>query len=208
MNSRTRTSTGDLARTPAKRSRDFLLQAANLSDDLAAIGRFTNRFGQLVPEHLKTFGAPSDEPGALNLIDPDLVPLWQIELRDALREIWRGPDLRTKEWGVFRLIDGTIFEHSNPRRSDYRLGLFHTIAGTIPALPPPTPFEQIANHLRCELHLVKICPNAECPAPYFFAVRRSQVYCSAVCVMPFQCEAKRKWWAKHGAAWRKKRKGR
>jgi hypothetical protein len=202
MNSRTRTAAGDLARIPAKRSRDFLLQAANLSDDLAAIDRFTNRFGQLVPDHLKTFGALLNKPGTLTLIDPDVNPLWQIELRDSLREIWRAPDLRTKEWRVFRLIDEIIFGD----RSDYSLARFRRIPGTVPALPPLTPFELIANHLHSELHRTKICPNPACPAPYFFAVRKSQVYSSEVCALPYQREAKRKWWAKHGPAWRTKRR--
>jgi hypothetical protein len=47
-----------------------------------------------------------------------------------------------------------------------------------------------------------VCRNSACPAPYFFAVRTSQKYCSDACAAPAQREFKKNWWAKHGAHWR------
>jgi len=41
------------------------------------------------------------------------------------------------------------------------------------------------------------CRNPECPAPYFFARRRDQRYCSAVCAGPAKKAAKLRWWHKH-----------
>lgn len=179
MNSRTRTPTRDLARIPSEKCRNFLLQAANLRKDCAAMDRFMNRFGNVVPEIL-----PPPNEGFLNLIDQTYIRT--LALKSALQEIWRGPDLRTREWGVFRLLE-------------------HSVDGWSISLPPLTPIEQIANYLRGRLHRLKICPNKDCVAPYFFAVRSSQVYCSDICALPFQREYKRQWWAKHGAAWRRKR---
>jgi len=52
---------------------------------------------------------------------------------------------------------------------------------------------------------LRVCPNQQCPAPYFIAKRRSQKYCSEACALPAQREFKRAWWAEHGAQWRVKR---
>jgi hypothetical protein len=211
MNSRTRTNARDLANVTAAMSRNFLLQAANLRDqDDAAINRFAHRFGYLVPQILKTLGSPPmpEGPQLLNLLDQtSFFPPWQMDLRNALRDIWRAPDLRTKEWVIFRMLEGAMFQHSNPP-SDSGWRAYRVGSKKIRSLPPPTLFEQIANYLRRRLHRLKICPNKDCPAPYFFAVRSSQVYCSDVCALPFQRAFKRQWWAKHGARWRRERRGR
>ena len=206
MNSRTRTLTGDLARMPAEKSRNFLVQAANLTDDQAAIDRFASQFGYLVPNVLKTYGSPPPEKRVLNMLNPEDF-LWQVDLREALRHIWLAPDLRTREWGVFRMLDRAIFAQSNPP-SIYAFGPFNPDGKTIRPLPPMTQFEQMVNYLRSRLHCLKVCPNKDGPAPYFFATRSSQVYCSYVCALPRQREFKRQWWAKHGATWRRKRTGR
>jgi hypothetical protein len=54
--------------------------------------------------------------------------------------------------------------------------------------------------------LLRICPNSDCPAPYFVAEKRSQKYCSKTCAAPAQREQKRIWWSDKGPAWRAKRK--
>ncbi len=53
---------------------------------------------------------------------------------------------------------------------------------------------------------LRLCPNPNCPAPYFIAYRRGQRYCSDTCAQPAQREFKREWWREHGKDWRKSHK--
>jgi hypothetical protein len=55
------------------------------------------------------------------------------------------------------------------------------------------------------LDRMRYCLNPECPAPYFFAKKRRQRYCTEECAGAGQRELKRVWWAEHGDAWRKAR---
>jgi hypothetical protein len=58
-----------------------------------------------------------------------------------------------------------------------------------------TPFEAAMFHLQTHLtDKIRRCPNQTCPAPYFFAVKRAQKFCSTKCAEPAQREAKRRWW--------------
>ena len=41
------------------------------------------------------------------------------------------------------------------------------------------------------------CRNQACPAPYFLASRRDQIYCSNACAWPAKKAAKLKWWHEH-----------
>lgn len=76
----------------------------------------------------------------------------------------------------------------------------------LPHPPQELPIEKAFDYLVKHHNRARYCLNAECPAPYFFASRHSQRYCSEVCAQSGERETKRKWWAKHGAAWRKKQK--
>lgn len=49
---------------------------------------------------------------------------------------------------------------------------------------------------------LRYCQNPDCPAPRFIARRKDQVYCSSDCAALL---AKRRWWAKHGEQWRRRR---
>jgi hypothetical protein len=58
-----------------------------------------------------------------------------------------------------------------------------------------TPFEAAMFHLQTRLtDKIRRCPNQTCPAPYFFAAKRAQKFCSTKCAEPAQREAKRRWW--------------
>ena len=52
------------------------------------------------------------------------------------------------------------------------------------------------------------CRNPSCPAPYFFASRRDQLYCSNACAGPAKKAAKLKWWHEHRGRKTKLRKPR
>jgi hypothetical protein len=74
--------------------------------------------------------------------------------------------------------------------------LFGSLMGIL-ALPevPLTPFEAAMFYLQTQLtDKIRRCPNSTCPAPYFFATKRAQKFCSASCAEPAQREAKRRWW--------------
>jgi hypothetical protein len=58
------------------------------------------------------------------------------------------------------------------------------------------------------LDRMRYCLNPECPAPYFFAKKRRQKYCTEECAGAGQRESKRIWWAEHGTEWRETRKKR
>jgi len=49
---------------------------------------------------------------------------------------------------------------------------------------------------------LRVCQNPECPAPRFIARRKDQVFCGGDCA---GLVAKRRWWAKHGNQWRRRR---
>jgi len=68
-----------------------------------------------------------------------------------------------------------------------------------------TLFEQALLHLVREANRARYCQNPDCPAPYFFAARRSQKYCSDICALPAQREFKGRWWVEHGNRWREQR---
>jgi hypothetical protein len=119
-----------------------------------------------------------------------------LQLRNQVRRVWIEPDLRTKRYGVFLLWKSAMFtpnwvDHDIPR-----------------GLPPPTPFEQAIQLLIDDAELARYCGNPDCFAPYFFATRRNQKYCSDACSVPAQREFKRQWWAEHGEEWRAKRSSR
>jgi hypothetical protein len=68
------------------------------------------------------------------------------------------------------------------------------------------PFQQAILHLLKQADRALICPNPECPARFFFRVKRRQRYCSEVCAGFGQRIAKQKWWAAEGNRWRRERK--
>jgi hypothetical protein len=193
-----------LANIPAGQSALFWTELANLSEDLKAVERFEARFGKFLPwAGLPTtivsvnaenatfssdigFGAESSTEQRINVgYDPLLA------LRNEARAIWREDDLETKEWRVYWL-------RGDPTMS----------ASFLATLDPhmrPTFFDKAVLHLLKSASRLRCCRNPECAAPYFFARRRSQKYCSEDCTLPFQRDYKRRWWHKSGNQWRKSR---
>jgi hypothetical protein len=114
-------------------------------------------------------------------------------LNDAVRELMAG---RSE---VREVRDGVV----QPRRSippiilDSRQDMHFAFLTGLLLLPevPLTPFEAAMFHLQTKLvDKPRRCPNATCPAPYFFATKKGQKFCSTVCAEPAQRESKRKWW--------------
>jgi hypothetical protein len=179
----------------------FLVELVNLQKDLGAIKRFRERYSHFIPPFdqswLVRFSAEEDE----NLDPIKGEYIWIFMLKHMLCNLWTEPDFRQKEWGAFALryilyrYEYDAFVDENPFRilddptKSYRI-------------PPPSPFEKALSHLVKSAAVARYCGNPECPAPYFFASRKNQRYCSEICAAPAQRELKRKWWAEHGEEWR------
>jgi hypothetical protein len=200
-----------LAGVAAAQAKKFLVELANLREEAAAGNRFLLHFVRLCPLPGKysqplmsqnidrTQGAKSGD----EQIDEMLREHWLSPLREGVGGIWTAPDLRTKQWGVLRMLDETSFKED---QTGIYLWPFWTNPRKVISLPPPTAFELALRYLiRSNVHTY-LCANRECPAPYFIASRRGQKYCSYACALSSRREVKQRWWAAHGNAWRKARK--
>jgi hypothetical protein len=131
--------------------------------------------------------------------------LW---VRDFLRAAWSSADLREKEWFCFRARDAlnkmnrrremTPEERRQDELSELRVD---SLANR---LPPFSDIEAAFHHFLRNARRARRCRNRECPAPFFFAARRNQKYCSVSCSRPAELAGKRYWARKHRAKLRKK----
>jgi hypothetical protein len=208
-----------IAAISAARAKAFLCQLANLREDQKAALHFKTRFGGLflseVPWGVVRHWAINieaenfaDEIKNLATSRPEwseddlLQRYWLLPLRDAIRAIWEAPDSLVKQWGVFTIL-ANYFTFGN------RILFIGPVQGPLElssySAGPPGPCGRILLHLIKNAERTRRCGNPECPAPYFFAARRSQKYCSTECSQPAQRESERKWWSKNGPAWRRER---
>jgi hypothetical protein len=187
----------------AARSRKFLLELANLrTDDMNAWRRFEELYSELLPNEVKSVTSARGA-GLLGLIDDRNILLTLGEFRDGVRAVWEASDQRTREWGVFRLVEALKLIPA----SWSPLAVFDRVEGRIPPLPKPSALESMLRYVCTEGRRLRICPNANCPAPYFLAPRQHQRYCSESCAEFFQRQYKREWWAVNGNRWRAGRSG-
>lgn len=217
-----------LARVSATEAKRFLTELANLRDDHTARERLKRRFPDLLPKPSEmprlieelfratgedgliiTGEAPRsrlNEEFALEALarllgkpvsvtqipmpsDVDTTDWWLGWSGSLVSLIWDTPDLRTKESMILRLLR---------MAPDSGLWLLRPTS-----YYSPSPFEQVITFFFKSADRARHCGNPDCPAPYFFAKRRSQKYCSDACALPSQREFKRRWWAEHGEARRK-----
>jgi hypothetical protein len=139
---------------------------------------------------------------------------WRIlaKIREILVRAWDAPNQREREWYIFQArLEHHFFTVYYPMR-DARVAIA-VRAGADPdsesirrtaeeeevRISPPrvTPFEQVMYHFQRIADRARHCGNAECPAPYFFAIKKGQKYCSSKCSAPAQREQKREWWRTH-----------
>ena len=129
--------------------------------------------------------------------------LW---LRDMLRKAWATADTREREWICFRFRDSyASMVRREPMSADERRkeDFSVDVAGPRYALPPVNPIEAAVFHFQHSRN-ARHCRNVECPAPYFFANKKGQEFCSPDCVKPAQRESKRRWWNENRAKKRRK----
>jgi hypothetical protein len=168
----------------------------------AGITRLVHRYPAFLPL------PPADPPtGAESQISSrwwDLVARTQVWIRLA----WDAPSLRAREWFIFKARDehyqqtviSPLIEARWRRTSPDKIDEYtpQELAAKQQA-PPLTPFEQALYHFHRIADRARHCGNPECPAPYFFASKKGQRYCSPKCAGPSQREQKRRWWRENRA---------
>jgi hypothetical protein len=120
--------------------------------------------------------------------EEDSLSHW-FEVSRKLRAAWIEPDLDRRGCLVYEV------------RREYYLAAH-------PGAPlPPTdcPFQLALRHFFAAGDRAKRCANQECGFPFFIARKKNARYCSAACSALAQLANRRRWWAKHGPGWRKKR---
>jgi len=194
---------------PPAAARGFLKELANLPDDQRALDRFEIHFQSVLvsmrvePSFVRSYAMDWEQENfEFGISEKELVrKYWLLPLREAVRAIWRAPDLRSKVWGLFRIFQDFFFPGDR--------GLVRTplsgLGGEFRKLMPQSLLEQMLLQLLKSADLTRYCGNEECPAPYFFATRRSQKYCSSDCSEPAMRQQKRRWWADCGNDWRRER---
>ena len=126
-----------------------------------------------------------------------------------LKQGWDAPTQREREWffreaesfshflgakDAERCLWGT--SHELPESPDYVYGVtYHFIK------PPaqPTPLEATFHYLGQHMEHARHCANPECAAPYFFATKKNQKYCSPECAEPARRASKLRWWNENRA---------
>lgn len=216
-----------LATIATSRLERFLSELANLRNDGPALGRFLTAFGEMLadlPSAKQWYGsdeertrwqlealkerypaekwrmtrdahatAPEEQSEFFFEPDEDVSESKRIsDLRSSVRSIWRAATIEEKQLRALLL-------HKAVTTSGRAAFLLPS------EVLPPGPFSQAVLHLLRSAHRALICPNPECPTPYFFRKKRRQRYCSESCSGAGQREAKRKWWTAKGEDWRKKR---
>jgi hypothetical protein len=116
-------------------------------------------------------------------------------LRDAVENMGEHQYVRETRGAVARPSTSAPSFKADPREEMH----FAFLIGLLLLSEVPlTPFEAAMFHLQTQLtDKLRRCPNPTCPAPYFFATKKGQKFCSTVCAEPAQREAKRKWWNEH-----------
>ncbi|SRR6266481_2465813 len=206
---------GDLAKPAlADQAKELLKAVANLRDDDGGFQWFQTNFPYVLEDlaprpvlrAVRSTG-PEDEPYNYYAWCQDAESKyrdWLLPLRKTLREIWRAPDKRTKEWGMFRVSQDFFLQ------GDASL-IFPPLDNPadilLVNLKPPGRTERLLLELMRWAELTHYCDNQDCPAPYFIASRRSQKYCSEECSKTAQQESKRRWWAEKGTQWRRNKAG-
>ena len=125
----------------------------------------------------------------------------------ALGRAWYAPDLRQFEWYTWQAQMNYEQEAANAKHNvtSFEETLKNgpnVIAARIETYDPPTvvtPVEAAIFHLRHNRRRARCCPNPGCPAPYFFASKKGQKFCSPECAKPSQKESKRRWWTENRA---------
>lgn len=198
---------------PVSRLRRFLIELANLGDGDKAVSRFCSRFRDMLPEPanlestIAQYAVRSKLPLPSGAQTGQMIwKSWYRPLRNWIRSAWLAEDERTKRWLLYPLLDTEMYVSEG--RAPWVSTICFLESRIDVQLASPRPFEQALTYLMNSAKRTRHCKNPECPAPYFFADRRNQKYCSEVCALPEQRAFKRRWWQQNGKKWRENRERR
>jgi hypothetical protein len=193
-----------------RRAESFLTELANVVAEYPAgasraqidradegIRRLVNRYPEVFPVPPTKSEIPENAESSIRNVDWELVAFAQKYLRLA----WDAPDRRQRDWHIFEARSHYHFMtakepiHREHFERTGSLDNFSPAEDAALSRPPlQTPFERAMCHFHEIGDRARHCPNPECPAPYFFAAKKGQKYCSSKCSAPAQREQKRDWW--------------
>jgi hypothetical protein len=131
-------------------------------------------------------------------------------LTEILRRAWNSSDAREREWCCFRLREvysSMVRRHDMTPEQREKEDLDVTVTGPRYLAPPISAFEAAVFHFQHSKR-ARRCRNAECFAPYFFASKRGQEFCSIACARPVRLESQRRWWHENKGRAKKRKKRR
>jgi len=114
-----------------------------------------------------------------------------------LRSIWIAKDMRLRFYLASPVLTSLAAKKRLWKWFSAKLEDFADSPVCFDPLPKPKPFERAIWHLVYSIGRSRRCQNRECPAPYFWARRRTQKFCSSICAGPAKRKAKRRWWRKN-----------
>jgi hypothetical protein len=159
---------------------------ANMQDDRAAAWAFYDRWGPLSLESTVT----PEKGESFRQANLDC-PFVSSNLRDSIREAWRGEEARD-----FRYIEDSA-------------GRYMKVSWVFKAGCAEMVVEDLWSAI-CILflrdhaaHKTAVCENPDCPAPYFIRKRKTQKFCEAGPCVEYGARLRaNKWWKAHGNEWR------
>ncbi len=129
-----------------------------------------------------------------------------IVIGTVFRRAWNARSVRHRDWFLHEIEtyyhklrgDRDLMERVDPTMAKGVLGDYVQAGSLLFSLREPpakaSPLEAALLYFRRNVGHARRCPNADCAAPYYFAKKKNQKYCSLVCAKPAQRATKRKWW--------------
>jgi hypothetical protein len=181
----------------------LLREAANLRDD--GISRFQQQYSPFFDRYQKAdLLHLRDELRALWTVGRRMTPGVALAWKQALRDLEKQRERAPQEFGNLTLqefICGGWLRRAHGGQVVFWEGRKREIS--------PDPYELPAL-LAYSAYLcgdkLRVCRNRDCPAPYFVAGRRDQLYCTAECAAPAKRAAKLRSWHRHKRKWPSQRK--
>jgi hypothetical protein len=135
------------------------------------------------------------------------------KLRDFLRRAWQATDRRAREWWCFKIreahtrklnLENRVAREGKEAIDDF----FPRDEDLLLDVPPITDFEAVIFYFQHQQTRTRKCANTDCPAPFFFATKKRQQFCSPACRKPAELASKLKWWHQKGKHLKSKTKRR
>jgi hypothetical protein len=142
--------------------------------------------------------------------DPPILALKR--MRDYLRRFWEARNDRARDWHIYRAREyyqrrraahetrqEREFAREAPTKAEafsrWFSGVEPRVENVLDQPPPRTKFGDLLFALQRRARkpslAPRLCPNADCAAPYFLSKKKSQKFCSPECARPSLLQNKR-----------------